>query len=511
MNKTLVISIIFVIISIGFSQDVHYPIWYRIYDHERMQWNDLIQKALDGSYLLFGMTADQNGRQYQPFVIKTDKKGESIWHRSISKQFGITYATETYQSGFVFTGYHSDIHPYFTDAAILNADQYGDTLWYKRYKENYSDYATSIGQTADSGFVITGEAHVDPMGPPIFPGYVFLRKVDPAGDTLFYKKYFFSEKSGRGTFIKQTDDGGFLITGTIFSTSSSADPGLEFYFNILILKTDRDGNIEWWKQIKGDEIPSCDWVDDYPNMMIRDKDNRYLIVGCTTPYKLEGPGKTKMLSKVFIVKVDEQGNYIKNFVGIDSVALSGQYAIPSNDGGYIISARRNNRTVYLFNLDSELQMTDYKIFSLNEQQPGKIVSHLLTQEGAFVCAGHDEGEKDMFTVKFSDNIYDLFTTKVEDLNNPPLYFQLYQNHPNPFNPTTTIEYAVPERSYVEIRIIDLLGREMRTLISGARNAGSHQVTWNGLDNTGSPVASGVYFCSMTAEGFSETRKLLLIR
>ena len=95
-------------------------------------------------------------------------------------------------------------------------------------------------------------------------------------------------------------------------------------------------------------------------------------------------------------------------------------------------------------------------------------------------------------------------------NNIPATFTLYQNYPNPFNPTTTIDYAVPQNSHVEIRIFDLLGREVRTLVAGEQTAGSHQITWIGLDNTGSPVSSGVYFCTMTAEGFSETRKLLLL-
>ena len=93
----------------------------------------------------------------------------------------------------------------------------------------------------------------------------------------------------------------------------------------------------------------------------------------------------------------------------------------------------------------------------------------------------------------------------------PRNMVVYQNYPNPFNTTTLIEYALSRKCQVEIKIFDPLGREVRTLIAGRQNAGIHRVTWNSLDNTGSPVASGVYFYTMTAEGFSETRKLLLIR
>ena len=93
----------------------------------------------------------------------------------------------------------------------------------------------------------------------------------------------------------------------------------------------------------------------------------------------------------------------------------------------------------------------------------------------------------------------------------PKTFQLFQNHPNPFNSTTTIQYDLPKNSHVELEIIDLLGRRVRTLISEERTAGHHQVTWNGLDDQGHPVASGVYLYTLKAEGYTETRKLLLIK
>ena len=114
---------------------------------------------------------------------------------------------------------------------------------------------------------------------------------------------------------------------------------------------------------------------------------------------------------------------------------------------------------------------------------------------------------------FLDNIFVSFiTNSVDDNKTTNASFELYTNYPNPFNPTTTIEYAVPRKCHiVEIKIYDLLGREVRTLVAGVQNAGNHHVTWNGLDKTGSSVASGVYFYTMTAEGFTETRKLLLLR
>ena len=93
----------------------------------------------------------------------------------------------------------------------------------------------------------------------------------------------------------------------------------------------------------------------------------------------------------------------------------------------------------------------------------------------------------------------------------PSSFSLFQNFPNPFNATTTIPYTLPGNGHVEIKIFDPLGREIRTLVDGEQPVGRHRITWDGLDNSGAPVASGVYFCQMTAEGFAETRKLALLR
>jgi hypothetical protein len=103
------------------------------------------------------------------------------------------------------------------------------------------------------------------------------------------------------------------------------------------------------------------------------------------------------------------------------------------------------------------------------------------------------------------------------VENVPRYFELFQNHPNPFNPATVIRYAVPTQSYVTIRVYDVLGRLVRTLVSQSLKAGFHSVTWDGRDENGHPLSSGVYLCFMTAsEGdrrmqgqFVETRKLVL--
>ena len=89
--------------------------------------------------------------------------------------------------------------------------------------------------------------------------------------------------------------------------------------------------------------------------------------------------------------------------------------------------------------------------------------------------------------------------------------QLLQNSPNPFNPSTSIKFYIPATSNVSIKIYDILGREIKTLINEQTTAGYHIVYWNGKDSKGENVASGVYLYRLTADSFSETKKMNLLK
>lgn len=93
----------------------------------------------------------------------------------------------------------------------------------------------------------------------------------------------------------------------------------------------------------------------------------------------------------------------------------------------------------------------------------------------------------------------------------PETFELSQNYPNPFNPETKIDFELPEMERVIIKIFDVLGREVRTLVDERKQAGYHTVTWDARDNFGSKVGSGVYYYRIVAGKFSETRKMLLLK
>jgi len=97
------------------------------------------------------------------------------------------------------------------------------------------------------------------------------------------------------------------------------------------------------------------------------------------------------------------------------------------------------------------------------------------------------------------------------LVSPPSDFALAQNYPNPFNPETTINYQVAEESDVIIKIYSLTGREIKTLVNKKLPAASYTAKWDGTDNYGNRVSSGIYLISMKASTFSQMRKMTLMR
>jgi hypothetical protein len=93
----------------------------------------------------------------------------------------------------------------------------------------------------------------------------------------------------------------------------------------------------------------------------------------------------------------------------------------------------------------------------------------------------------------------------------PQAFALLQNYPNPFNPETEIRFALPQASHVVIKIFNLLGEEVRTLVDEQREAGYHSMRWDGKDKNGKLVASGVYLYQLQAGTFFKVKKMALLR
>ena len=123
-----------------------------------------------------------------------------------------------------------------------------------------------------------------------------------------------------------------------------------------------------------------------------------------------------------------------------------------------------------------------------------------------------------YSPKNNSNIYlfglndTIYTYKaIVDINNsetnlPPTEFVLYQNYPNPFNPSTAIKYTIPKQSNVSLKVFDILGDELSTLIDGEQSEGNYDIMFDA-----SEFPSGIYFYRLNAGEFAETKKMLIIK
>jgi hypothetical protein len=88
----------------------------------------------------------------------------------------------------------------------------------------------------------------------------------------------------------------------------------------------------------------------------------------------------------------------------------------------------------------------------------------------------------------------------------PSSFLLHQNYPNPFNPSTNISFELAHAGFVNLSVFNCLGQRVSTLVNGQLRAGHHEVTWSGTD-----ASSGVYFYRLSTDGFTSTRKMVLVK
>ena len=185
----------------------------------------------------------------------------------------------------------------------------------------------------------------------------------------------------------------------------------------------------------------------------------------------------------------------------NSVSISRDYAIVSAD-------RKNNYTgaVYIYRRKDTTWIDEYKITPSDAVQNDWFgYSVAISDDNAIVGAVWDV---DNGYQSGSSYIYSNFiTTNAEtELSQIPSYYILGQNYPNPFNPSTTIEYQVPGLSFVSLKVYDVLGNEIATLVNDEKPAGNYEIQWNA-----SELPSGVYLYKLRAADFIETKKMLLMK
>ena len=186
------------------------------------------------------------------------------------------------------------------------------------------------------------------------------------------------------------------------------------------------------------------------------------------------------------------------------VAISAFNAVPSNGGVKLIasfySTLADAKFVNVYRANGRGE--DFRILStVNAPENGKFnfVDKDVTVGGAYrYKIGVIEGDNEYFSA-------------VADVRLPGAKITLEQNVPNPFNPETTIRFSLPSSERVTLNVYSASGALVRTLVDGVQPSGSHSFTWNGVDNSGNAVSSGVYFYRLNAGKFNDTRKMVLLK
>jgi len=193
------------------------------------------------------------------------------------------------------------------------------------------------------------------------------------------------------------------------------------------------------------------------------------------------------------------GSYGKDYFGA-SVSIWQDYVVigvPGDDS--------SSGSAYIFNSDGISWIERSKLIATDRIKNdifGVSVSIAENDLIVGVAGDDDNGEN-----SGSAYIYTNFVVGVEnDESEIPLSFSLDQNYPNPFNPSTTIRYSIPQYSNVVIKVYDVLGNEIETLVSEDKSVGTYEITWYAQN-----LPSGIYFYQLKSESFVETKKMLLLK
>jgi len=275
------------------------------------------------------------------------------------------------------------------------------------------------------------------------------------------------------------------------------------------VKTDQFGDTLWTKFYGGSDVEVA-----YAGEQTTD--GGYIMAGRTDSY---GNGA----SDFYLVKTNSNGDFLwdKTYGGdLNDRAFT---AMETSDGGFIIGGYAASFNVgyfdfYMVRTNSTGDTLWTRTYGGEWQE--EIYDIEETSDGGFAAVGYTNS----FGAGSDPNIYFIKTdgngliSHVEDQNNGnEIHFELYQNYPNPFNPSTNIHYAISNRQFVSLKVYDILGNEVATLVKEEKPSGRYEVEFNpssinpAYQSGRHHPSSGVYFCRLQTENYSKTIKMLYLK
>lgn len=302
-----------------------------------------IQQTSDGGYIVAGSSKSNDGDvsgnhgDFDYWVVKLNNSGNIQWQKSLggSESDRATSVQQTSDGGFIVTGYtysnNGDVSNNHgaSDIWVVKLDNSGNLQWEKSYGTGLNDSGTSVKETSDGGYIVTGTSWINSN---LSDDYKVL-KLDSSGNVQWQKNYGGS-KSDWGQSIIQTSDEGYIIVGGSYSNNGdvTGHHGSTEYLDCWIVKLDTTGNIQWQKSLGGS-------LNDIGYSIQQTTDGGYIVsaTSWSNDGDVSGHHGNTQTSDYWIVKLDTTGNiqWEKSLGGSGSERT--ESIQQTLDGGFIIA------------------------------------------------------------------------------------------------------------------------------------------------------------------------------
>ena len=453
--------------------------WARIYNESEP--SSMVIDNSENIYVIGYISGSGTGRDFS--TIKYNSNGDLLWVRTYNGSAnGDDRATQIAidnQGNIYVTGFSAGIGTGASDYTTIKYNTNGDSLWVQRYNGpgNSGDSATSLVIDALNNIYVTGYSGGSGTG----NDYATI-KYNSNGDLIWVRRY-----NGPGNGIDQAKSIAIDSSENIYVTGFSAGVGTGTS-DYATIKYNSLGDLLWVKRYNGSANG-----DDQANSLTIDTATNIYVTGYSagTGTGSRGYVTIKYNSNGDSIWVRSYGNSVdrENSIRVDNsgnIYVGGSnFVIKYSPSGVQQWAERYNGP-----------------FSNNDEP----YSLTLDKRGNIYVTGvnspNGNGNLDFTTVKYSQVITQTNTLS-NGLSQP---FNLYQNYPNPFNPNTVISYQLPVSSFVKIKVYDVLGNEVATLVNEKQNAGSYSVEFDAGN-----YPSGIYYYKLEAGDFSEVKKMILLK
>jgi hypothetical protein len=438
-----------------------------------------VEQTSDSGYVIAGSTDSFGNGGFDVYLIRTDKNGDTLWTKTyggINNDEGFS-VQQTTDGGFIIAGATVSFGSGNHDVYLIKTDFNGELLWTKTFGGTGDDYGFSVKQTNDEKYLVVGNHST---------GGVYLIKTNESGDTLWTKSYivYGPPHINLGYSMEQTADNGYIIAGTASSET-------------FLLKTDSIGSLQWTKMFGGES-------NDIVMSVHQNTDGGYILGGWSQSFPV---GSYHSM----LIRTNAIGDTLWTRTYGGGGTPRGYSVQQAKDGGFIFLASASafgagNYDLYLVKTDSNGNS------GCNEGNTTAVVTTLnITGSTPAISISSGGTSTNPATVVSSGCIVNTLCTTVgvnedEGSMSIPEEYNLAQNYPNPFNPSTTIHFSVPSSEFVTLKVFDVIGNEVATLVNEEKPAGSYEVNFSA-----SQLSSGIYFYKLQTSSFVETRKMILLK